>query len=176
MSHERPVEPFSDLHVEDGRVRATLLHDPTVEGLDMAIYMDGSYSMKEEYEQKTRTTGTFWQRLFGGGTTEVLPNQVEPQVQVDARVPGHQGSQRHPARRLLGLRLGRHGGEIIGELKGADVASYTFPGPKEMGQATQPGAGDARLRRVPEGAGARRARAAAARSSSPTGRSRTPTR
>ncbi len=49
MSHERPVEPFSDLHVEHGTVRATLLHDPTVEGLDMAIYMDGSGSMSEEY-------------------------------------------------------------------------------------------------------------------------------
>ena len=29
MSEERPVEPFSDLHVEEGQVRATLLHDPT---------------------------------------------------------------------------------------------------------------------------------------------------
>ena len=31
MGHERPVEPFADLHVEHGQVRATLLHDPTVE-------------------------------------------------------------------------------------------------------------------------------------------------
>ena len=45
--HERPVEPFADLHVEHEKVRAVLLHDPTVEGLDMAIYMDGSGSMRE---------------------------------------------------------------------------------------------------------------------------------
>src|SRR5262245_48889178 len=64
MSHERPVEPFSDLHVEHGRVRATLLHDPTVEGLDMAIYMDGSGSMREEYEPR-RQSRTLWQWLAG---------------------------------------------------------------------------------------------------------------
>ena len=54
MGHEKPVEPFSDLHFEDGKVHAVLLHDPTVEGLDMAIYMDGSGSMKEEYEYKSK--------------------------------------------------------------------------------------------------------------------------
>ena len=27
MGEERPVEPFSDLHVEEGHVRATLLHE-----------------------------------------------------------------------------------------------------------------------------------------------------
>ncbi len=52
--HERPVEPFSDLHVEHGHVRATLLHDPTVEGLDMAIYMDGSASMSGDYAYKKK--------------------------------------------------------------------------------------------------------------------------
>ena len=50
--HERPVGVFSDLHVEHGTVKATLMHDPSVEGLDMAIYMDGSGSMGEEYTYK----------------------------------------------------------------------------------------------------------------------------
>ena len=137
MGHERPVEPFSDLHVEDGRVRATLLHDPTVEGLDMAIYMDGSYSMKAEYEQKTRTTGSFWQRLFGGGTTEVLPNAVEPQVKWMLEYLATK--DRNGILRVGYWACGSAGTavEIIGELKGADVAGYTFPGPKEMGQATR---------------------------------------
>jgi hypothetical protein len=50
--HERPVGVFSDLHIEHGTVKATLLHDPSVEGLDMAIYLDGSGSMSEEYTYK----------------------------------------------------------------------------------------------------------------------------
>ena len=137
MSHERPVEPFSDLHVEDGRVRATLLHDPTVEGLDMAIYMDGSYSMKAEYEQKTKHTGNFWQRLFGTGVTEVLPNNVEPQVKWMLEYLATK--DRNGILRVGYWACGSAGKavEIIGELKGTDVASYTFPGPREMGQATR---------------------------------------
>jgi hypothetical protein len=137
MSHERPVEPFSDLHVEDGQVRATLLHDPTVEGLDMAIYMDGSYSMKEEYEQKTRATGTFWQRLFGTGGTETLPNNVEPQVKWMLEYLATK--DRNGILRVGYWACGAAGTavEILGELKGADVARYTFPGPKVMGQATR---------------------------------------
>ena len=137
MSHERPVEPFSDLHVEDGHVRATLLHDPTVEGLDMAIYMDGSYSMKEEYREKTRVTGTFWQKLFGGGTTEVLPNNVEPQVKWMLEYLATK--DRNGILRVGYWACGGAGNdvEILGELKGTEVASYRFPGPQNMGQATR---------------------------------------
>jgi hypothetical protein len=137
MSHERPVEPFSDLHVEDGRVRATLLHDPTVEGLDMAIYMDGSYSMKDEYAQKTRATGTFWQRLFGTGGTEVLPNNVEPQVKWMLEYLATK--DRNGILRVGYWACGSAGTavEILGELRGTDVAKYKFPGPNVMGQATR---------------------------------------
>ena len=137
MSHERPVEPFSDLHVEDGRVRATLLHDPTVEGLDMAIYMDGSYSMKAEYQQKTRVHGSFWERLFGNARTEVLPNAVEPQVKWMLEYLATK--DRNGILRVGYWACGSAGNqvEILGELKGADVASYSFPGPKNMGQATR---------------------------------------
>lgn len=78
MGHEKPVEPFSDLHVEEGHVTATLLHDPTVEGLDMALYMDGSASMKEEYEYKAKSN-RFLDWLFGR-KPEPMSNQVEPQV------------------------------------------------------------------------------------------------
>jgi hypothetical protein len=137
MSHERPVEPFSDLHVERGMVRATLLHDPTVEGLDMAIYMDGSASMSDEYEPRTRTVGTFWQKLFGNAKTETLPNQVEPQVKWMLEYLATK--DRNGVLRVGYWACGPRGDdvEIIGELKGAEVASYSFPGPRRMGEQTR---------------------------------------
>ncbi|MFY0582583.1 hypothetical protein ACN28S_57320 [Cystobacter fuscus] len=47
--HEVIMKPFSDVHRLGNKVVATLLHDPTVEGLDVALYMDGSASMEDEY-------------------------------------------------------------------------------------------------------------------------------
>jgi len=134
MSHERPVEPFSDLHVERGRVRATLLHDPTVEGLDMAIYMDGSGSMKEEYEPRLQSR-TFWQWLAGEPAL-TLPNQVEPQVQWMLEYLATK--DRNGVLRVAYWACGKSGRdvEVVGDLKGVNVKSYSFPGPREMGSYT----------------------------------------
>jgi hypothetical protein len=133
MSHERPVEPFSDLHVEEGRVRAVLLHDPTVEGLDMAIYMDGSASMGEEYQYKQK--GGFLAWLFGK-EPEQLPNQVEPQVQWMLEYLATK--DRNGLLRVAYWACGRNGRdiEVVGNLQGVDVKRYQFPGPRQMGQGT----------------------------------------
>jgi hypothetical protein len=134
MSHERPVEPFSDLHVEHGRVRATLLHDPTVEGLEMAIYMDGSGSMQEEYQaqMKPRTLGQWWR---GEPATE-LPNQVEPQAQWMLEYLATK--DRNGVLRVAYWACGKSGGnvEVVGDLNGVNARSYKFPGPRIMGSAT----------------------------------------
>jgi hypothetical protein len=134
MSHERPVEPFSDLHVERGRVRATLLHDPTVEGLEMAIYMDGSGSMQEEYEPQ-RQSRTLWQWLVGEPAL-TLPNQVEPQVQWMLEYLSTK--DRNGVLRVAYWACGKSGRdvEVVGDLKGVNVKSYSFPGPSEMGSYT----------------------------------------
>jgi hypothetical protein len=134
MSHERPVEPFSDLHVEEGRVRAVLLHDPTVEGLDMAIYMDGSGSMQEEYAYP-RKSKDFWEWLFGSPSIK-LPNQVEPQVQWMLQYLA--SKDRNGLLRGAYWACGNTGSEIevLGELLGVDVKQYPFPGPRQMGQYT----------------------------------------
>ena len=134
MSHERPVEPFSDLHVEHGRVRATLLHDPTVEGLDMAIYMDGSGSMREEYEPR-RQSRTLWQWL-AGEPAPTLPNQVEPQVQWMLEYLATK--DRNGVLRVAYWACGNSGRdvEVVGDLKGDNVKSYSFSGPCEMGSYT----------------------------------------
>ena len=137
MSHERPVEPFSDLHVEDGSVRATLLHDPTVEGLDMAIYMDGSGSMKEEYEYKTRRTRHLLAVAVRGAPTEVLPNQVEPQVQWMLEYLATK--DRNGILRVAYWACGATGTRGRGDRRAARAStssSYKFPGPKEMGRRT----------------------------------------
>lgn len=131
--HERPVEPFSDLHREEGKVRATLLHDPTVEGLEMAIYMDGSASMGEEYEYKKKYAGLLNWLM---GKAEMLPNQVEPQVQWMLEYLATK--DRNGLLRVAYWACGMGNDiEVLGELKGTDARQYTFPGPKYMGKSTK---------------------------------------
>lgn len=132
--HERPVEPFSDLHVEHGHVRATLLHDPTVEGLDMAIYMDGSASMSGDYAYKKKYDNIIdW---FFGRNEKNLPNNVEPQVQWMLEYLATK--DRNGLLRVAYWACGGTGKEIelVGELKGQDVQTYKFPGPSFQGKST----------------------------------------
>ena len=131
MGHERPVEPFSDLHVEHGRVRATLLHDPTVEGLDMALYLDGSGSMKDEYEYKGKSGFLEW--LFG--IEKPGESEVEPQAQWMLEYLATK--DRNGLLRVAYWACGAGSDlELIGELKGVDVKGYKFPGPKRLGKGT----------------------------------------
>jgi hypothetical protein len=134
MGHEKPVEPFSDLHREGDHVRAVLLHDPTVEGLDMAIYMDASGSMREEYEYK-RPARSFLEWLRGAPLKEAS-NQVEPQVQWMLEYLATK--DRNGLLRVAYWACGASGRdlEIIGELKGVDVKQYKFPGAKKLGNNT----------------------------------------
>ncbi|MBX3170051.1 MAG: VWA domain-containing protein [Candidatus Eremiobacteraeota bacterium] len=136
--HERPTGIFSDIHAEEGEVRATLLHDPTVEGLEMAIYMDGSGSMSEEYEYKKdyqyHKPGGFW-RWLTGKAVGTLPNQVEPQVQwmLEYLATKDRNGLLRVAYWACGMGQDI---EVIGELRGVDVKSYKFPGPQKMGAKT----------------------------------------
>ncbi len=131
--HERPVEPFSDVHCEHGEVRATLLHDPTVEGLDMAIYLDGSGSMTDEYEYKKKWPGIV--NWFLGKNVEYLPNVVEPQVRWILEYLATK--DRNGLLRVAYWATGNRSSiEVIGELKGKDVETYKFPGPSSFGNQT----------------------------------------
>jgi hypothetical protein len=131
--HERPVEPFADLHFEDDRVRATLLHDPTVEALDMAMYIDGSGSMQDEYQPREKTTFLSWLLGLPG---ETLPSQVEPQVQWMLEYLATK--DRNGVLRVAYWACGAGDSvEVIGELKGVDVQKYRFPGPRRFGKSTQ---------------------------------------
>ncbi len=132
--HERPTGIFSDIHVEEGQVRATLLHDPTVEGLDMAIYMDGSASMSDEYENRAKTR-TFWEWIQSK-PVEKLPNMVEPQVHWMLEYLA--SKDRNGMLRVAYWACGEGGAhiEVIGELTGADAKKHSFPGPQKMGRRT----------------------------------------
>ncbi|NTX15689.1 VWA domain-containing protein [Myxococcus sp. CA051A] len=134
MGHEKPVEPFSDLHVEEGKVRAVLLHDPTVEGLDVAIYMDASGSMQEEYKYE-RPNRSFLEWLRGAPLKDPA-NQVEPQVQWMLEYLATK--DRNGMLRVAYWASGASGKdvEVVGELKGVDVKQYRFPGAKKLGSHT----------------------------------------
>ena len=134
MGHEKPVEPFADLHFEDGKVHAVLLHDPTVEGLDMAIYMDASGSMREEYEYK-RESRSFLEWIRGAPLKEAA-NQVEPQVQWMLEYLATK--DRNGLLRVAYWAGGQSGKDVqvVGELKGVDVKNQKFPGPKTLGNHT----------------------------------------
>jgi hypothetical protein len=139
MSEERPVEPFSDLHVEEGHVRATLLHDPTVEGLDVGLYLDGSGSMKEEYAYNTEhPKRTFWQWLLGEPRPQsvVHPNEVEPQARWMLQYLATK--DRNGLLRVAYWATGGNGKQVqvVGEMPGTEVHQYAFPGPKEQGGYT----------------------------------------
>jgi hypothetical protein len=136
MGHDRekPVEPFADIHFEEGRVSATLLHDPTVEGLDMAIYLDGSGSMRDEYAYRTKPR-SLWEFVTGKPPHE-RTNEVEPQARWMLEYLATK--DRNGLLRMGYWACGARGAdvEILGELTGTDVKQQLFAGPKSMGQAT----------------------------------------
>ncbi|NOK13786.1 VWA domain-containing protein [Corallococcus exercitus] len=122
--HEVINRPFSDVHRMGNKVVATLLHDPTVEGLDVALYMDGSASMENAYGPR-------------GILAKLAPvkNQVEPQMQWMLEYLANK--DRDGKVRVTywasgdGTQL-----EMVGDLTGPEAKGYRFPGPRSYGKAT----------------------------------------
>lgn len=137
--HERPVEPFSDLHVEHEVVRATLLHDPTVEHLDVALYLDGSGSMRDEYQNEVeRKGGGIFFDLFGWGeapTAVVRDNEVEPQARWMLEYLA--SKDRNGVLRVAYWACGS-GNQVenIGNLSAKDAKDLKLSGPKKPGNYT----------------------------------------
>ncbi|MBX9688264.1 MAG: VWA domain-containing protein [Candidatus Obscuribacterales bacterium] len=122
--HETIVKPFSDVHNKDGHIIATLLHDPTVEGLDVAIYMDGSASMEDDYGPR-------------GVLAKLAPvkNQVEPQMRWMLEYLA--SKDRDGVLRVAYWATGDGSQlEIVGDLSGAQAQTYKFPGPQFYGKGT----------------------------------------
>lgn len=122
--HETIVKPFSDVHNKNGHIIATLLHDPTVEGLDVALYMDGSASMEDEYGPR-------------GVLAKLAPvkNLVEPQMRWMLEYLATK--DRDGFLRVAYWATGDGSQlEIVGDLSGAQAQSYKFPGPQFYGKGT----------------------------------------
>ncbi len=133
--HERPVFPFSDLHVENDHVRVVLLHDPTVEGLDVALYLDGSASMKQDYEA-TSPPRTFWQALMGHEPAPAV-SAVEPQARWMLEYLA--SKDRNGSLRVAYWATGEGGRvlEVLGELGAANARTWPFQGPNNFGDQTR---------------------------------------
>lgn len=122
--HEVIVRPFSDVHRMGNKVVATLLHDPTVEGLDVALYMDGSASMEDEYGPR-------------GVLAKLAPvkNQVEPEMRWMLEYLA--SKDRDGVVRVAYWATG-DGSQLehVGELTAAQAKDFRFPGPRFYGKAT----------------------------------------
>lgn len=126
MPHKHEVinRPFSDVHVAGRQVTATLLHDPTVEGLDVALYMDGSASMEPEYGPRGVLA------KLGG-----VRNNVEPQMRWMLEYLA--SKDRNGALRTAYWATGDGTAlEIVGNLTAAQAKEFKFPGPQFYGKGT----------------------------------------
>jgi hypothetical protein len=126
MSHKHEVisRPFSDVHKKGTHVVATLLHDPTVEGLDVALYMDGSASMEPAYGPRGVLA------KLGG-----VKNQVEPQMRWMLEYLA--GKDRDGKCRTTYWATGSGQElEVVGELTAAVATDFKFPGPQRYGKGT----------------------------------------
>jgi hypothetical protein len=126
MAHKQEVvvKPFSDVHRKGNAVLATLLHDPTVEGLDVALYMDGSASMEDEYGPR-------------GVLAKLAPikNLVEPQMRWMLEYLANK--DRDGVLRVAYWATGDGAQiEVVGDLNGSQANSYKFPGPRFYGKGT----------------------------------------
>lgn len=122
--HEVISKPFSDVHNKGGKIIATLLHDPSVEGLDVALYMDGSASMEDEYGPRGVLA------KLGG-----VKNLVEPQMRWMLEYLATK--DRDGVLRVAYWATGDGAQlEVVGDLTGAQANTYTFPGPKFYGKGT----------------------------------------
>ena len=122
---------------EGDKVVATLLHDPTVEGLDVALYMDGSASMEDEYGPR-------------GVLAKLGPvkNQVEPQMRWMLEYLATK--DRNGVVRVAYWATGDGSQIEWWATSGGEAKDYRFPGPR-LRQGDGDAAGAARLRGAHEG-------------------------
>lgn len=122
--HEVIVRPFSDVHRKGNEIVATLLHDPTVEALDVALYMDGSASMEPEYGPRGVLA------KLGG-----VRNNVEPQMRWMLEYLAEK--DRNGVLRVAYWATGDGSAlELVGDLTGPQAKEFKFPGPKFYGKGT----------------------------------------
>ncbi len=129
-AHGKLAAPFADVHVENGTVRVTLLHDPAVDGVDMAIYVDGSASMAEEFEYRDDLPA------HDDHDDHAPPPAMRGAATIDAAAPAKTAPKKGWLARLFGWFAGdhdAHDGKDDNHVEGNDddhgrVAAVRTPG------------------------------------------------
>lgn len=140
MQLKKVVEPFGEVNVHPataGKVRvvATILMDPSREGTQTGIALDGSGSMAEAYGIST-STGGFFASLFG--TKKQAINQVTPVAQkichyLASKLDADGGTT------CIYWATGPGGSqiEVIGDMTADQVSTHIFGPPHDFGTGTQ---------------------------------------
>jgi hypothetical protein len=132
------VDPFGEVNVYPAggqtRVVATILMEPSKEGTQTGIALDGSGSMYQLYG--VEESGGFLSSLFGGKKKTV--NQVTPIAQklcayLARKLDADGGTT------CIYWAVGRDGGEIevVGDFTAEQAEHHIFAAPREFGTRTQ---------------------------------------
>ncbi|MFO0879886.1 MAG: hypothetical protein U0840_21270 [Gemmataceae bacterium] len=141
MQLKKVVEPFGEVNVypaSGGRVRvvATILMEPTREGTQTGVALDGSGSMSESYGVSSGGRGGFLASFFGG--KKPAQNQVTPVAQ---KICHHLASKLDAdgGTTCIYWATGPGGSqvEVVGDLTADQARNHIFGPPRNFGTGTQ---------------------------------------
>jgi hypothetical protein len=140
------VEPFGEVNIRTSggkvEVTATILMQPTKEGTQTGIALDGSGSMSDCYAMPKAATTGFFGSLFGS-----KPVKVEASSETNLITPTARSICALLARELdadggttcIYWATGAHGSqiEVVGDLTADQAEKHVFAAPKDYGTGTQ---------------------------------------
>ncbi len=139
MQLKKVVEPFGEVNVHPRgagvRVTATILMEPSREGTQTGIALDGSGSMAPVYGVKEDPG--FLASLFGWGAKKA-PNEITPVAQkVCAYLAGKLDADGGTTVIYWATGPGGSKVEVVGDLTAEQAAKHEFGPPRDFGTGTQ---------------------------------------
>jgi hypothetical protein len=141
MQLKKVVEPFGEVNVHPAgnviRVTATILMEPSREGTQTGIALDGSGSMASVYGVTEEKPG-FLASLFGWGAPKKSVNEITPVAQkicsyLASKLDADGGTT------VIYWAVGPNGSkvQVVGDLTAEQAARHEFGPPDEFGSGTQ---------------------------------------
>lgn len=133
-STHKTTSPFADVRVRGNQVRATLIHDPLVVETDIALYLDGSASMSDEFSRPIKEPSLLsW---FLGKEPDEMESEVESSVRSMLK---YLASKDRNGILRLAYFAAKTGEEIelIGNLSASEFEEVDLAGPSCFGVSTQ---------------------------------------